>query len=379
MSKNKIIRLQVSFLLIVALLIYWNFYNKKEDIKIGFVAGLSGKYSELGTEERNGFLLAVDQINAKGGINSQKISFEIKDDGQDPQKAKEAFNHFINNNYKIIVGPATSSMATEVIDIINAKSDLTVISPTVSSSSFSNRDDNLIRFGNPNSKGKIELLANHVIANKPNAKNALMIYDTTNSSYAKKWNKDFTNSMNNISIKTISLAVDASKSYLIDIEKFINSHESFDVIAMALNGKSAAETMQKLRLLNVDALFYAGGWALSEDLFLSGGHSVEGLNILTPFNPISQKAKYLEFKEAYHKRYGKEPGSFATRSYEVVNFIAKALDKNPNIEDFKSTFLSIETFNGLQKDVKINHYGDPIGYSDSILTIKDGKFVKTDN
>lgn len=114
-----------------------------DELKIGFVAGLSGKYSSLGTSIRDGFELAFDEIDYK--INDTKVNIVYKDDKQEEKEAKNAIDYFINNDIKLIVGNATSSMTSVSYKIVNKQKDMLLFSPTASSSEFSAIDDNFLR------------------------------------------------------------------------------------------------------------------------------------------------------------------------------------------------------------------------------------------
>jgi branched-chain amino acid transport system substrate-binding protein len=364
------------FALFIAIAGYSLYYMiQPKDVKIGFIAGLSGKYSELGTEERNGFILAAEQINSEGGINGLPIRYTIEDDKQDKNAVVAAFSKLIGLEHKIIIGPATSSMASEVITLINTQTDLTVVSPTVSSQAFSNKDDNFIRLGNPQVENKISTIMEHILMHRPNAKNALMIYDTSNASYANKWSSNFKNTMDELGIVTNMLPVDGTSDFVPQLQAHINANAPYDIIGMALNGKSTANVAQRLQLSKLDVLKFVGGWALTSDLMKDGGSAIEGLNVLTPYNPLSKAERFLHFKQSYTKRFGKEPGSFATRAYDALFIIKDALHKNPNISHLKESIVKVGTFEGLQSMWNFNKFGDPVGMSDQLLSIEGGEFV----
>ena len=61
---------------------------KKEPVKIGFVADLTGKQAELGVQERNGVQLAVDKVNAAGGVAGRPVELVIRDDQGKPGPLK---------------------------------------------------------------------------------------------------------------------------------------------------------------------------------------------------------------------------------------------------------------------------------------------------
>lgn len=374
--KIKVFLITIIAIFSISVLYVSYFTNSPKEIKIGFVAGLSGKYSDLGTEERNGFMLAIEQLNESGGINHKKIIVDVRDDKQNEKSVVEAFEYFAQNDFQIVVGPATSSMAQAAMETINKYPRMTVFSPTASSKSFSSKKDNFIRFGNPNTQEKLIALAKHVKANVSNPQRALMVYDTSNESYAKKWSQDFSLAMQMLQANTDIVGLDLS----LEIESQLKQNRvaigEYDLVAMALDSKAVIAFSQLSKKIKPNMPLYAGGWALSNTLLQEKSDVLEGLSILTPFNPISQEPRYVEFEQAYDKRFGKKPGSFATRAYDTVMFIKTAIEKNPNLDKLSDTFTSIGLFKGLQADILIDEYGDPKGFSDLLITYQDGKFVQ---
>ena len=61
-----------------------------EPVKLGFIGGTSGRVADLGIAGRNGFLLAVEEQNAKGGINGRPIEIYFRDDQQNASLASDA-------------------------------------------------------------------------------------------------------------------------------------------------------------------------------------------------------------------------------------------------------------------------------------------------
>jgi branched-chain amino acid transport system substrate-binding protein len=70
--------------------------KKKEPIKVGFVGGLTGRLSDLGSGGRNGVMLAVEEINNAGGISGRPVELITKDDKQDPEVAVKVDKELID-------------------------------------------------------------------------------------------------------------------------------------------------------------------------------------------------------------------------------------------------------------------------------------------
>ena len=81
-----------------------------EPVRLGFIGGLSGRVADLGESARNGFHLAVEQANAAGGINGRQIEMLVKDDGQDPAKARQAAEALVAAGVVAIIGPGTTGV-----------------------------------------------------------------------------------------------------------------------------------------------------------------------------------------------------------------------------------------------------------------------------
>jgi branched-chain amino acid transport system substrate-binding protein len=90
-------KITIIAVVIISLFIFMqNTKNKPENIKLGFVAGLSGKYSTLGVNVKDGVLMALEEINYKIGDN--QIELIIKDDKQNPKDAKKAIDELVRQN-----------------------------------------------------------------------------------------------------------------------------------------------------------------------------------------------------------------------------------------------------------------------------------------
>lgn len=74
------------------------------DIVLGAAAPLSGPNAGLGEQLRRGVQMAVDDINATGGLNGEKLQVTYADDGCDPRKAIDAATSFVSKGVKAVIG-----------------------------------------------------------------------------------------------------------------------------------------------------------------------------------------------------------------------------------------------------------------------------------
>ena len=84
--------------------------DKAKPIKIGVVTSLTGERALTGQYSKNGILLAIEEANAKGGINGRKLEAFFEDDGGNEPGAVNAYNKVVNTGADLIIGPIYSNM-----------------------------------------------------------------------------------------------------------------------------------------------------------------------------------------------------------------------------------------------------------------------------
>src|SRR3712207_799303 len=72
-------------------------------IKVGVYGDLSGQTSSFGESTRDGVRMAVDEINAAGGINGRKIEVLVEDDQGQPQQASTVVTKLINQDKVVAI------------------------------------------------------------------------------------------------------------------------------------------------------------------------------------------------------------------------------------------------------------------------------------
>lgn len=81
------------------------------EIAIGVAGPMSGQYASFGAEQVNGVKLAIDAINAAGGINGENLAMVTADDACDTKRALDAARDFIAKDVRLVVGHFCSGSA----------------------------------------------------------------------------------------------------------------------------------------------------------------------------------------------------------------------------------------------------------------------------
>ena len=371
---NTLIRLPLSalFLLLgITFLAGMAGCENKKPIKIGFVGGLTGRLSDLGTSGRNGAILAVEEINEAGGINGRPVELITRDDRQDPKVAVKVDRELIDEGVAAIIGHMTSAMSVAALPLIN-KGKILMISPTTSTDKLAGIDDYFIRIMPPN-KSETDHLARHAFKSMDLRKIAA-VYDLSNLAYTEGFFNNFRfefEKMGGEIIRSETFTSGPDVGFKDQAGRLLEPDpEGLLIVAGALD---TAIICQHIRMTGSKTPIFSSGWAMTCDFIEYGGPTAEGVIFSQLLNMESQHKGYLNFKERFNKRFGHDPNFAAVHAYEAGHLLFEGLKKNESPEKLKATILRQGTFHGVQGDFKIDKYGDP-QRKRFLITVKDGQF-----
>lgn len=331
--------------------------SNKSPIKVGFIAELTGKQSELGINLRNGVQLATEEINAAGGINGHPIELIIKDDLGTPQGARDAENWVIDQNVVAIIGHLTSNQTVEGFKVAQNRGVL-LLSGTASTTVLSGKKDLFFRTEPSNEYFAIQFA--QYIYNSKKIRNISIIYDLDNDTYSVPMVKAFSDAFTSLGGE-ISANVSFSGSKTSDFTESIkllddSNPDGIFIIASPLNTATIA---QLIRLQGNSTDLFAAPWAQGQDLITNGGKAVEGLELINAYNTNDSNPKIQALKKSYKARFAEDPAFTAMMGYELMHVLAKALEKTDGkATGLSDAFLNIKEFEGLQGTIKMDEFGD---------------------
>lgn len=86
----------------------------KEPVKIGLVSSKSGNFSSMGVDAINGVKFAVEEANAKGGVDGRRVELAEADDESTPDAGRRAAEKLARDGYNLLVGPILSSISLAI-------------------------------------------------------------------------------------------------------------------------------------------------------------------------------------------------------------------------------------------------------------------------
>ncbi len=361
------------YLFLIFIIIFFNscFDNKKEEIKIALTVSLSGKYSSLGNDIYKGFMLAFDEIGYS--VNGKRISIFAKDDAQNIDINKKNIEFFIKNDFKLIVGNATSSMTKASIDILKDHPDILLFSPTASGSEFAKKNDNFIRVQVEHSAKRYEKLNRYLINNS--MKDLFFIYDSKNMAHANDYINIFQKTFIKVGGNPFVASMDLNENREDIVKKLKNI--SSDIILIVGNSVDSANIIQYLRYKGFKQQIICSGWAKTNDFIVYGGKAVEGTIFNTGYDDNSKKESFLNFKKNYKEKYSNDPSVFSAQSYELATILIRELKKDSRLYNIKERILRTKSYQGLQGDIVFDKYGD-VSRDYFLVEVEEARFKEID-
>lgn len=350
---------------------------QQKPLTIGFVASLTGSTSELGVNGRNGLMMAVEEVNANGGVNGKPVEVAIKDDKNDPETGLAVDQELYEAGVSFIIGHMTSNMAALSIPFVNSK-DMLMINPTMSATTLINQDDHFISVVSPNSD-QAAVIKESMIKNG-GGKSVAVIYESQNLAYTGTVKDCLAQEIAPLGGQIIyeeAFLSGANPNYLEISQHVLNSKP--DSIVILASSFDAAMFCQQFYKLNNQTHIYLATWSMNNDLLLQGGEAVEGVTIPSLIDSDSQMPSYTAFREKYLNNYGAEPTFASVYTYEAVMVLFDAMEEanSDDPETIKSAIIKKGTYQGIQSDIIINEYGDA---SRTIYeyVVKNGQFKKAE-
>ena len=359
--------------LISCLFVFLTACSPDKPVKIGFLAGMSGRSADLGVSGRNGVMLAVEQKNAAGGIKGQPVELVVKDDEQNPETARKVMAELLSNNLELVIGPMTSSVATAIMPHVNSSKTI-LLSPTVTTTDLTGKDDRFLR-AIDDTRSYAAKSADYQYRNQGH-RTVAALYDQGNRSYTESWLNDFRHEFEKLGGKMLLVKGFTSGS---DIA-FQGMAKSLlavkpDTVLILANAVDAALVCQQIRKISKGQAIVASEWASTERFIELAGVAAEGVHMAQFIDRANQSPRYLAFVKAYKERFGgQEPGFSGMAGYDTALVALKALEVRKSGQSLKETIIAHKTFEGAQQQIVIDQYGDAIR-KNYVAEVRNGRFI----
>ena len=340
----------------------------EKTIKIGFNFEETGAVAAYGTSEQKGAQLAVDEINAAGGVDGKKIEVTDKDNKSETAEASTITTSLVTQSkVNAIIGPATSG-ATASATANAAKAGVPIITPSATQDDLTNKQDYLYRATFIDSyQGKI--ISKYVTDNLK-AKKVVLYYDQS-SDYAKGMADAFKKEF-----KGEIVATETFQSKDTDFQAALTKIKGKEFDALVVPGyyTEAGKIVNQARGLGIDQTI-VGPDGFGDAKFVEQATPAAATNVyyvsgFTTSGEMSEKAK--KFVEAYKAKYKEEPSMFAALAYDSVYMAAEAAKGAKTSVDIKDNLAKLKDFDGVTGSISIDKDHNPVKTA-LMIGLKDGQ------
>jgi branched-chain amino acid transport system substrate-binding protein len=298
MNVLKLVSKSIGCLLLAGLLIWITvvFFvscTGKKPIPVGFVAQLTGVQAELGVQERNGVQLAVEEINATGGVVGRPLELAVRDDLGTPEGAQAADRELIDAGVVAIIGHATSGQTIAGLAVTNPAR-VVMLSPTATTPELSGLEDFFFRVAYSLVE-RARALAHRIYQGRHITRVAV-IYDTDNTAYSGAYLEAFAGKYQSLGGKLVAkveFSSTAQAEFTPLLEQLQASNpEGLLIIAADMD---TALIAQRSRLMGWPIPLFTSAWAQTEMLINNGGQDRA--------KPEGRRSNHARCRRAPHHQY----------------------------------------------------------------------------
>lgn len=293
---------------------------ESNSVKIGGIFPLSGQVAVYGVECKNGVDLAIEEINAAGGINGKPVVLVSEDDEGNPDKTVNAFKKLsTKDGVKIVIGSLTSG-CTQAITTLSQASKVVQIAPAATAPAITDAGDFIFRacFIDP-FQGTV---GGKFAAETLGKKRAAILYDIGND-YSVGLADNFKIAFEKAGGSIVSEESYATndKDFNAQLTKIKNANP--DVVYLPDYYGTVALIAKQLRAQGINVpMVGADGW---DGLTSNAGDEVLGGYYSNHYAVDSTEPAVKKFVESFRAKYNKDPNSFAALGYDCVYLIRDAI------------------------------------------------------
>lgn len=346
-----------------------------ETFKIGGSGPLTGGAAIYGIAVKNGAQIAVDEINAAGGINGYQVELQFEDDEHDAEKAVNAYNSLKDWGAQIFVGTTTSNPCIAVA-AETAADNMFQITPSGSAVDCI-AEPNAFRvcFSDPEQGTKSAVY----IGENGLAEKVAIIYDSSDvysTGIYEKFVEEAANQPFEI-VAAEAFTADSNKDFTVQVQKAKDA--GADLVFLPIYYEQVALILDQADKAGYTPKFF--GCDGVDGLLTQKGFNTElaeGVMLLTSFVADEDTDLTRNFVATYEKAYGSTPIQFAAGAYDAV-YAVKAAAEKANLTPDMSVSDICEGLKTAMTEITLEGLTGTITWKADGAPQKDPKAMKIEN
>jgi branched-chain amino acid transport system substrate-binding protein len=363
---------QVSRLALVAGLLTATL-SAQETIKLGEFASLTGKEATYGQNAHKGTLLAIEEVNAAGGVLGRKLELLTEDDQSKPGEAATVVKKLISREKVVaVLGEITSGRTLEAAPICQAAK-IPLISPGATATQVTAKGDYIFR---------------------------VCFIDEFQGTVMAKFARE------TLKLNRVAILSSVSSAQSVGLAKYFRERFSADGGTVVLEqkygegDKDFRAQLTAIKAGNVEGVFVPGyyaeaaliarqardlglavhfmgvdGWE-SPELVAVGGIAVEGAYLSTHYSPENKSASVADFNARFRARWGIDTNALSALGYDSAMVLVDAIKRAGTTEGpkLRDALAATKNFHGATGLITFDAQRNPTK-SAVVLTVKDGRFA----
>jgi len=329
-------------------------------IKLGQIIPMSGEAVEDGQYHKQGAELAVDKINAAGGINGRKIQIVLEDDQTTNPGAVAALQKLLEDKeIPMIIGSIRSTQIQAMLPTINEAKIPVAIGGTNYALTHSGSRW-VFRF-RPHDGMSAKVVAKFIIEELKQKKVGMV---------------HASDAFGNGGRDLVLPALKELGGEAVLVQAVNNGDKDFTVVAQAIkrSGVPALITyvtfatdlgvlVRQIKQQGVDAQLIGSPSLAAVATRNLGGDALFGSYAVADFHTDATSTSKA-FAAAYKARYGKDPDFYSAWCYDAVTIFAEAMKKSPDLkpENLRNVLLGIQKYQGVEGEYNFDQNGDGLDH-----------------
>ena len=290
-------------------------------VKIGLIGPLTGAAAIYGNAVANGAQIAVDELNAQGGL---QFELNAQDDEHDPEKSINAYNNLLDWGAQMVLGCVTTNPCIAVG--AQAYEDrVFMLTPSASSVDVTADKDNVYQvcFTDPaQGTASAEYIAAHKLASK-----VAVIYNNADA-YSTGIYQTFDAKAKELGLEIVAVSTFTDETTDFSVQVTAAKEAGAELVFLPIYYTPASMILKQADTMGFKPTFF-GVDGMDGILAIEGFDTslAEGLMMLTPFAADAKDEKTVSFVTKYQEKFGGVPNQFAADAYDGIYALAAACEK----------------------------------------------------
>ena len=296
-----------------------------ETIKLGVVGPLTGGYANYGLSVQHGAQLAVDEINAAGGVNGKQLELSAQDSQGDPESAVAAYGKLMDWGMNVFLGGVLSGETASVVAAAKAD-DMFIMETTGSADKCIDGNDKAFRicfYDSYQGTAAADYLKDNALADEVG-----VFYQSDNDYSAGLYNAFVAECEKaGVTIKeTQTFTTATNTDFSTQVNALVNS--GVKVVFIPIYAEEASTFLTQAKGKFAEDVYFFGADGLdgilgkvSQDVTIA-----DNVLMMTPFAADSAAANVQAFVSAYQANYNATPDQFAADAYDAVYVVKAAVE-----------------------------------------------------